>query len=374
MSMTTKYVGLDVSKDKIAVAIATENRDENVRFWGTIPHTKEAVRKLVEQLRKEDSIRLDVCYEAGPTGYELQRWFQTLFVECSVVAPVVLDKRTRIKTDKRDALRLASLWRAKELTAIYVPTVMDEALRDLVRAREDAVQDMNRHKQRLLKFLLRHQITPPKDLKVWSKPFTTWLDTLRFERVCEDIVFQEYRKCMAETASRLERYEQEMEQQAKEDSPQATMIRALQSLRGIATVTATTIAAELGDIAGRFPHPQQLMSYSGLVPAENSSGASRWQGGITKAGNAHIRRVLVEAAWSYRLSPAVRKALRERHEGLSPEIVDLSWKAQKRLHRKYKNMLHRGKQKGCIITALARELLGFVWAIAQEVEKQRKAA
>ncbi|WP_426451524.1 IS110 family transposase [Paenibacillus sp. S-38] len=180
MSMSTKYVGLDVSKEKIAVAIATENRDEPVRFWGTIPHTKEAVRKLVKQLAKDDEIKLDVCYEAGPTGFQLYRWFLELFVHCSVVAPKALDGNKRIKTDKRDAIRLAQLYRARELTEIYVPTPEDEALRDLVRAREDAVQDMNRHKQRLTKFLLRHQLQPPYGTKVWTSAYENWLDTLRF--------------------------------------------------------------------------------------------------------------------------------------------------------------------------------------------------
>jgi transposase len=374
MSMSTKYVGLDVSKDKIVVAIASDNRDGGARYWGSIPHTIEAVRKLVQQLKTDDDIRLDVCYEAGPTGFELQRWFLNLFVECSVVAPIALEKHTRIKTDKRDALRLASLWRANELTVIYVPTPEDEALRDLVRAREDTVQDMNRHKQRLLKFLLRHQIHAPQKIKVWSHAHAEWLDTLRFTRECEDIVFQEYRNSIVEAANRLKRYEGEMEQQMAGRNNQATMIQALQGLHGIALITATTLAAELGDIAGRFPRPQQLMSYAGLVPKESSSGGSRWQGGITKAGNAHIRRVLVEAAWSYQRSPAVRRTLRERHNGLSPEIVEISWKAQKRLHQKYKKMLHRGKHKGSIIAAVARELLGFIWAIAQEVDKQRKAA
>jgi transposase len=162
MSLTTKYVGLDVSKEKIVVAIAPENRNESIRFWGSIPHTKEAVRKLVQQLSKEEGVTLDVCYEAGPTGFELFRWFSEFFVKCTVVAAEKLDGNKRIKTDKRDAIRLAQLWRAQELTGIYVPTPEDEALRDLVRAREDTVEDMNRHKQRLVKFLLRHQIQPSK--------------------------------------------------------------------------------------------------------------------------------------------------------------------------------------------------------------------
>jgi transposase len=372
MSIAVKYVGLDVSKDKIVLAIADEGRDAP-RYWGSIPHTKEAVRKLVGQLTKEGDVKLDICYEAGPTGFDLRRWFLELFVECSVVAPTAaLTGNTRIKTDKKDAIRLAQLWRAKELTVIYVPTPEDEALRDLVRAREDAVEDQNRSRQRLMKFLLRHQLLLPQGKKPWSFAHEEWLDTLRFERECEDIVFQEYRNNIREAGQRILRYEKEMEKQATSGC-QSTMIKALQALRGVALITATTLAAELGDIAGRFPHPQLLMSYSGMVPREHSSGGSRWQGGITKAGNAHIRRVVIEAAWSYRHTPAIRRALRERLDGLSPEIQEISWNAQKRLHLKYKRLSAKGKNRGTITTAVARELLGFIWAIAKEMDKQKKA-
>ncbi|NOV03050.1 IS110 family transposase, partial [Paenibacillus planticolens] len=354
-------------------AIADEGRD-TPRYWGSIPHTKEAVRKLVGQLTKEGNVKLDVCYEAGPTGFDLRRWFLELFVECSVVAPTeALTGRTKIKTDKKDAIRLAQLWRARELTAIYVPSPEDEALRDLVRAREDAVEDQNRSRQRLMKFLLRHQRLLPQGMKPWSSAHEEWLDTLRFERECEDFVFQEYRNTIRQASQRIQRYEIEMEKQAK-SSCQAPMIRALQGLRGVALITATTLAAELGDIAKRFSHPRLLMSYAGLVPSEHSSGGRRWQGGITKAGNAHIRRVVIETAWSYRHSPAVRRALRERLNGLSPEIQDISWNAQKRLHAKYKRLSTKGKQKGTVVTAVARELLGFIWAIAKEMEKQKQAA
>jgi len=369
MIMSKKYVGLDVSKNKIVVAIAPENRDEAVRYWGSINHTKEAVVKLVKQLTKEGNVILDVCYEAGPTGYELHRWLVELSVLCTVVAPQALDGNKKIKTDKRDAIRLAQLWRAKELTPVYVPNQDDEALRDLTRAREDAVEDLNRHKQRLIKFLLRHQIKPFKELTLWSTAHEEWLDTLRFTRVAEDVVFQEYRNSIREATRRIKRYEQEMERQA-ESSNLAPLIQALQGLRGVALVTATTIAAELGNIAGRFPNPGQLMSYMGLVPSESSSGVGRWQGGITKVGNAHIRRVVVEAAWSYRYSPAVRRRLRDRLEGLGPEIESISWEAQRRLHKKYKTMSAKGKHKGTVVAAVARELAGFIWAIGMEIYKR----
>lgn len=373
MKSFTKYVGLDVSKDKIVIAIASEGR-ESARYWGSLPHTKESVRKLVQQLSKEEGVQLDVCYEAGPTGYPLYRWFLELNVTCNVVAPTnALNQGKKIKTDKRDAIRLAELWRARELTVVHIPTAEEEALRDLARAREDAVQDSNRQKQRLGKFLLRHQIQPKKGVKQGTSAYEEWLDTLRFSNACERLVFQEYRHSIRETAQRIARYEKEMEQQSTEGC-QSPLIQALMGLRGVALVTATTLAAELGPISSRFTAAPQLMSYAGLVPQESSSGVSRWQGGITKVGNAHIRRVLIEAAWSYRITPGVRRTLRQRLNGLPPEIQEISWKAQTRLHKKYRQLMGKGKHKGTVVTAIARELAGFVWAIAKEMEKHKQAA
>lgn len=374
MSISTKYVGLDVSKSKIAVAIAEEGRQEP-RYWGTILHTKEAVRKLIQQLRKTDEIVLEVCYEAGPTGFVLYRWLLEMAVSCTVIAPSLIPKRAgdRVKTDKRDALRLAQLFRAGELTSVYIPTPEDEALRDLVRAREDAKEDLNRHKQRLGKFLLRNQLADPKGSKPWTYAYEAWLDTLKFTDDCQRIAFQEYRHTIWETKERIKRYEQEIERQA-ETSVQAPLIQALQALRGVAILTATTLASEICSIS-RFPLPTSYMSYCGLVPSESSTGDSRWQGKITKAGNAHLRRVLVEAAWSYRYSPAVRGTMRKRITGLPPEVQAIAWQAQHRLHKKYKSMMRMGKHKGAIAVAIARELAGFVWAIAKELEKiqQQKA-
>ncbi|MCQ4365838.1 IS110 family transposase [Mycobacterium gordonae] len=373
MKHSTKYVGLDVSKSKVAVAIADEGR-ESSRFWGVIPHTKEAMRKLMKQLQT-DEVTLKVCYEAGCTGFEMYRWLLEMNIDCEVVAPSLMPTRVsdRVKTDKRDALRLAQLLRAGELTNVYVPTVEDEAFRDLVRGREDAKEDLNRHQQRLGKFLLRQQRYAPEKVKTWTTKYEEWLDTVRFAQECQQITFQEYRQSIQETKQRLARYEKEIEQQATISS-QAPLIQALQALRGIKVLTATTIAVELGDISGRFGHPSYLMSYAGLVPRERSTGGSRWQGGLTKAGNTHVRRVLVESAWSYRYTPGVRKALRERTAGLPPAIQAISWEAQTRLHKKYKTMMRQGKHKGVIAAAIARELLGFVWAIAQELNQSKKVA
>ncbi|WP_240702979.1 IS110 family transposase [Cohnella luojiensis] len=331
-------------------------------------HSKAAVTKLVQQLSRED-VKLNVCYEAGPTGYVLYRWLLELGVFCNVVAPSLIPKKAgdRVKTDKRDALRLAQLYRAGELTAVYVPTPEDEALRDLVRAREDAKEDLNRHKQRLGKLLLRLQLSDPKGSKPGSSRYEEWLDTLRFNDDCQRLAFQEYRQSIWETKERIKRYEQEIEKQAV-TSTQAPVIQALQALRGVALVTAATLSTEIASIS-RFAYSTSFMSYCGLVPSEYSSGDSRWQGRITKAGNAHLRRVLVEAAWSYRYSPAIRRKMAERISGLPAEIQAIAWIAQNRLNRKYKSMMYKGKHKGCIVTAIARELAGFVWAITKELEK-----
>ncbi|MCC2684889.1 MAG: family transposase [Paenibacillaceae bacterium] len=323
MKYVKKFVGLDVSKEKIVVAIAGEDQLE-ARYWGSIAHNKDAVRKLVTQLSKEEGTVLDVCYEAGPTGFDLYRWLLEMNVDCNVVAPTaMLQSNRRIKTDKRDAIRLAHLWRVRELTSIYVPTPEDEALRDLARAREDAVQDLNRHKQRLGKFLLRHQLQPVKKMALWTKNYEAWLDTLKFTHAGEQLAFQEYRHSITETKERIARYEKEMENQATQGS-QAPLVEAFMSLRGVALITASTLAAELGPVIQQFSHPQHLMSYCGLVPSESSSGGGRWQGGITKVGNAHLRRVLVEAAWQYRYTPGVRGKMRTRWEGLPPEIQAVS--------------------------------------------------
>ena len=372
MQNATKFIGLDVSKDKIAIAIADQGREE-ARFWGTIPHTKEAVHTFMKRMSKEEC-PLEVCYEAGPTGYKLYHWLLEMDVSCTVIAPSLIPKRPgdRVKTDRRDAIRLAQLFRAGELVAIHVPTEEDEAFRDLVRAREDAKEDGNRQGQRLGKLLLRLQMMPPSGAsEPGSARHEGWLDTLRFERDSQRVTFEEYRHSIRETRERIKRYEREIEKQA--ETGQFPLVTAFQALRGIALVSAATLAAEIGDIQ-RFAHPRQLMSYAGVVPSERSSGDGRWQGKITKAGNAHLRRIIIEASWSYQHVPGVRRVLRKRLEGMSPEIQAISWTAQTRLHKKMKRMRHQGKNGGIIAVAIARELLGFVWAIGQEVNKQGNKA
>jgi transposase len=365
MKDTIKFVGLDVSKEKIAVAIAEEGREEP-RYFGMIPHTPEAIRKLVKKLGEPNTLR--VCYEAGPTGYPLYRLLLTLGVHCDVIAPSLIPKRPgeRIKTDRRDSIRLAQLYRAGELTSIYVPTTEDEALRDLVRAREDAKEDELRAKHRLTKFLLRNNIQPPPGVNKWTKKYRDWLDALKFESSALRVVFQEYYHQLKELEQRILRLEEEIKIQATE-GVHAPTIQALQALRGVALITATSLVAEIGSFK-RFPTPKKFMAYVGLIPSEYSSGEKRRQGEITKTGNRHVRRLLIESAWSYRYQPAVKGELKRRQDGQSPTVQAISWKAQNRLHKRYYRLLSKGKEGGKAITAVARELAGFIWAITQEVE------
>lgn len=366
MKDTTKFVGLDVSKEKIAVAIAEEGREEP-RYYGMIVHTPEAIKKLMKKLGEPSTLR--VCYEAGPTGYPLYRLLTALGIHCEVIAPSLIPQRPgeRIKTDRRDSIRLAQLYRAGELTSVYVPTPEDEALRDLVRAREDAKEDELRTKHRLSKFLLRNNIYPPVGVNKWTRKYRDWLDTLKFSNSNLQLVFQEYYHQLKELEQRVKRFEEEMQIQALE-GVHAPIIQTLQGLRGVALVTATSLAAEIGSFK-RFPNPKQMMAYVGLIPSEFSSGERRRQGAITKSGNRHVRRLLIESAWSYLRQPAVKGNLKKRLEPLSPSIQAISWKAQNRLHKKYYRLVSRGKESNKAIVAVARELAGFIWAITQEVEE-----
>lgn len=364
MQNITKFIGLDVSMDSISVAIADAGRSE-ARYWGAIEHTVEAVRKLFAKLG--DAGKLEVCYEAGPTGYGLQRLLTRLGIHCVVVAPTLIPKRPgdRVKTDRRDALRLAQLLRAGELTAVYVPNEEDEALRDLVRLREDVKEDQLRARHRLSKFLLRHDVKPTKKMTKWKTVHRHWLDSLKFENRALQLTFQEYLHSLDEIEQRIKRLDQEIHEQAM-NSVQAPVIEALQTLRGVKEITAVTLAVEVGDF-GRFATAREFMGYTGMVPSEYSSGSSRRQGGITKVGNTHIRRVLVEAGWSYRYKPAVRGDIRKRQQGQPSEVLGVSWNAQNRLHGKYTRLIAKGKPKNKAVVAVGRELAGFVWAIAREV-------
>jgi transposase len=366
MYSITKFIGLDVSKETIAVAIA-EVGQEAPRYYGSIPHTPAALRKLIRALGSVET--LSFCYEAGPTGYETYRLLRSMGAQCVVIAPSLMPKRPgdHVKTDRRDAEQLARLFRAGELTAVYVPEREDEALRELVRAREAAMEDAHRQRQRILKFLLRHQIEQPATLKRrWTKKYRVWLGQLTFPFATMQVAFTEMLHALQEVEQRIQRLEHALLEQAATGT-KAELIQVLQSLRGVGLLTAITIAAEIGSFA-RFRSPAQLMAYLGLVPREHSSGLSTRRGGMTKAGNGRLRRSLIESAWSYRHRPAVKGDLARRLEGLPADVQLLSWKAQERLNKKYRHLVFGlNKHKNVAIGAVARELVGFIWAAARTV-------
>ncbi|USK33315.1 IS110 family transposase [Bacillus sp. F19] len=368
MKDVQKFVGLDVSKDTIAVAIADPGRGEP-RFHGTIQNKPEDIRKLMKKLGNHENLL--VCYEAGPTGYGIYRLLLSMDIECMVVAPSLIPKRSgdRVKTDKRDSTRLAQLLRAGELTSVWVPDEDHEALRDLIRARHDAREDLQSSRQSLVHLLLRHEIRPPQGVRNWSVKHREWLKRLTFERASQRIVFQEYLHAIYEVEERMKRLEAQIHEEAIQ-SEHAPVIQALQTLRGVAEVTAVTLVAEIGQFS-RFSNPRQLMSYAGLVPKEYSSGSSRWQGSITKTGNSQIRRSIVEVCWSYRHRPSLKGELLKRQEGQDPEAKRIAWKAQHRLHMKYHRISAKGKGGKVAVVGVARELLGFIWAIGCAIEDKQ---
>lgn len=362
MKQFNKYVGLDVHKETIAVAVADSEGGE-VRYFGEIGNTPEAIQKLVRQLRKGDA-SLSFCYEAGPCGYVIHRQLSDLGWDCQVVAPSLIPKKAgdRVKTDRRDALSLGRLHRAGELTAVWVPDGAQEALRDLTRAREDMKHLQRQAKQRLLAFLLRHGKRYDCKSK-WTQAHYRWLEEVKFEQATQQIVFQEYVDTVAVLSKRLDALDGHL-QSAASASEFWPVIEALMALRGVNLLTAATIVAEIGDLK-RFASAPQLMAYLGVVPSEHSSGQNKTRGGITKTGNGHVRRVLVEAAWTYR-HPARKTAVLQRRAERTPEVVqDIAWKAQKRLCARYRTLEARGKLKVQACTAIARELAGFIWAIGQ---------
>lgn len=362
-----KHVGLDVHKETIAVSVADSINGE-VRYVGEVANTPEALDKLVKQLKKEGG-KLSFCYEAGPCGYHIHRQLIEQNHDCIVVAPSLIPKKAgdRVKTDRRDSMMLARLLRAGELTAVWVPDAEQEALRDLTRAREDMKHLQRQAKQRLLAFLLRHGI------RYWGKSNWTqahfrWFETVKFEQPMQQIVFQEYIDTVKECGKRVSNIDVHIEQMAKA-SATWPVIEALMALRGVNLLTATVVVAEIGDLQ-RFRNAPQLMAYLGLVPSEHSSGGSVRRGGITKTGNSHVRRVLVEASWTYR-HPARKTAILERRaEQTSKEVQDIAWHGQKRLCGRYRALEARGKLKVQTCTAIARELVGFIWAIGQVVPMQ----
>ncbi len=362
---TDLFVGLDVHKASIDVATAADGRNAEVRHYGQITGDLDALDKVIRKLQSTGRT-LRVVYEAGPCGYAIYRHLTARQIECTVIAPSMTPKKSgdRVKTDRRDAITLARLHRAGELTAVYVPREDDEAMRDLSRAREDAKRAETRARQQLQALLLRHDIrytgrTP------WSAPHLRWLADIKLPHPAQQITFQEYVTAIDEAAERVVR----LTNQIAELLPawrMAPVVEALQAMRGVALITAVCVVAEVGDLT-RFTNPRQLMAYLGLVPAEHSSGERRRQGAITKAGNSHVRRMLVESAWAYRVPARVTPIIQKRQQGLPKTVREIAWKAQLRLCARYRRLSRQGKSKQLVVTAIARELAAFMWAIAREV-------
>jgi transposase len=366
MTDNNTFIGMDVHKNSIDIAIAQSGRRGEVLYYGKIDGTLAALDKVVRKLVSKGN-RLHFVYEAGPCGYQIYRRLTDQGLDCAVVAPSRIPKPSgkQIKNDRRDALTLARLHRAGELTAVHVPLAEDEAMRDLTRAREDAKADEKKSKQRLLAFLLRSGIRYTGK-GPWSQAHMRWLSDIKMPHRSQQIVLQEYIGTLNQSKDRVQRLTGQI-QQLLPQWQLFPVVQAIQSMRGVSMIVATTTIAEVGDLK-RFDNPDQLMSYLGLVPSENSSGQKTRRGSITKTGNGHVRRVLVEAAWAYRLPARVSRVLLKRQEGLAQPVCDIAWKAQLRLCSRYRHLWAKGKAKQVVVTAIARELCGFMWAIANEVE------
>jgi len=370
-----KYVGLDVHKDTIVIAIAEEGRDGEIRPYGTIRNDVTALAKTVRKLEATGAT-LRFVYEAGPTGFVIWRYLTGRGLECIVVAPSKTPKGSgeKVKTDRRDAASLARLHRAGELTAIHVPDARDEAIRDLCRARTDAVQDRTRVRHRLKAFLLRQGHSYAGKAS-WSEAHKRYLRELKLTLPGHQEVLEEYLSAIDEAEERVKRYESMLER-ALESWRMQPVVKALMCLRGFGLVVAMGTVAEIGD-ARRFDHPRQMMGFLGLVPSEHSSGTSRRQGGITRTGNPHARWLLCEAAIHYRMSPKVSRALGARQDGQPVFARQIGWKAQQRLHGRWRRLAARRLHAGKLQTAIARELSGFVWdlmgqALARLPEEMEK--
>ena len=363
MGQSSTVVGLDVHKDTITAAVLPPGAERVVETM-KIPNTPIAIAQVVRRLAPRGPLAF--VYEAGPCGYEVQRQLTALGCPCAVIAPALTPVRPgdRVKTDRRDAEKLARLYRAGELTVIRVPTRREEAARDLVRTREDAVADRLAARHRLTKFLLRQGRIYRQTKHAWVVTHQVWLKAQRFEEALLQQTFEAYVRALDETQARLELLDQQLQDLAQQ-AAYHTPVQYLRCLKGIDTLSALTLVVETHDFR-RFSTAAAFMSFTGLVPSEASSGARVRRGGITKVGNAHLRRVLVEAAWCNRHGQVVSRELAARRSGCPPAIVHLARKAQARLHRRYWRLIQRGKLHAVAVTAVARELAGFVWAVGQQ--------
>ncbi|KPZ59591.1 Transposase IS116/IS110/IS902 family protein [Pseudoalteromonas sp. P1-13-1a] len=361
------FIGLDTHKEFNEVAYIEEHRGAQPVHLGRISSSKVAVQKLVRQFEsKYPGATLHFVYEAGPCGYWIYRLITSLGHCCYVVAPSLIPKKPgeKIKTDKRDALKLAKLLKSEDLTPIYVPEPEDEAVRDLSRAREVAMKDLKDAKYQLKALLLRNNINY-KGTANWSQKHLRWLTELVLPHPAQHIVLQEFLHTITERISRLERLDNELTHHVHQWRYYPE-VKAIQAMRGVRLLVATGVVAELGDLS-RFDHPRKLMSYLGLVPSEHSSGGKRHIGAITKCGNGRARRLLVEGAHTYRYAANISTDMQKRQEGLPKDIIDIAWKAQLRLCKRYKKMIAKGKHYNLVVTAIAREMIAYIWAIAKEV-------
>jgi transposase len=363
MTKSITFVGLDVHKNSIAVALADAGRNAEVRNYGIIGGGLDDLDRLVKKLVATGK-ELHFVYEAGPCGYDIFRSLTSKGLDCAVCSPAHVPKSPadRIKTDPRDAMMLARLHRAGELTYVFVPRADDEAMRDLTRCREDAKKAQRVTQQQLCGMLLRLGVKYPKNN--WSKAHFRWLADQKMPTDAQQVVFQEYIHAIQETTDRVERLTQQIEALVPVWR-MAPVVTALQALRGVSIIVAATTIAELGDLT-RFESPKKLMAFLGLVPSEHSSGEKKSRGAITKTGNGHVRRVLVEGAHSYSHPARVTRLLLKRQEGVSQEVKDIAWKCQVRLCSRFRRLVAKGKSRNAVVTAIARELAAFMWAIAHK--------
>ena len=359
------FIGFDTAKKKHAVAIADVGREGEIRYLGEIDSSPLTIERMIRKLAGRYE-KLHFCYEAGPTGYGLYRQVRGLGHHCTIVAPSLIPKKSgeRVKTNRRDAVSLARLFRAGELTSVWVPDTVHEAVRDLVRARETASQDLRRKRQQLLSFLLRHgRIFSGR--QHWSRAHLRWLAQQKFDHPAQQIVFQDAVDAIDDAAARLRRLDAQVAAIVPSWS-MAPVVEAYQAMRGVSFAVAVTFVAEIGDLR-RFDNPRQLMAFLGLVPSERSTGERVRRAGLTLAGNKRARRVLIEGAWSYRYPARVSQTLQARLEGLPKAVRAIAWKAQIRLCARYRRLNAAGKKLPVVIAAIAREMAAFLWAIARHV-------